>query len=835
MTFCTLASALVVLHLPVLPSPWILAAVAGCLCRYKRLYLRNSVAVVGGVIGAVMAAWPASQWQARLLPEACERLPVTVRGAVRGLPVYYAGRLDGKEKASGSAKERADEKADGKTDRGGQANRKRKHEPWLDSGTYRVELAVDSIEPESCAGPRRLRVYIPASRWQTQSPDQLPAQTQGKLSTGERRLAEPLAGEEWVLRGRLRRPWGLVNPGSATGEKYFLLSRIHAVGSVSSLDEARTPGDRRFADSLTVLRARLSKWLRANAGDEIGGLLAALAVGDRRYMPGSTWEQLRAFGLTHLLVISGMHVSLVAVPGFYLGSLAERLLSLRVHHRREYRLLPVLLGVIPAAVYAALAGLGVPTLRALSMLCLCLLLLLTGRPVHRGRVLALVALVLFLLDPLSVLSASYWLSLGAVALLFWYTLLNPQIRGLRQAAGMQCYMLFAMLPLGLFWFGAAAGIGAVVNLVAVPLVTLLVLPMLLLSLLLLGVSEPAALLVLRGAQIPFETLWHALNYWMPHVSAWSPRLAFLPGAATGAALLAVLLLAVPLRRVQLLAVLMLGVCLRTPPLSARADTQLTLLDVGQGTAALLTMPGYTLVYDTGGGPRSGPPIADRVLIPLVRRRGGAADGFVLSHPDQDHAAGEASLLALGAPAIVRRGVSAADDERCRMGEQLAPVRGLRLQFLSQRLGGDSDNNASCVVRLEVWSRSFMLPGDIDARREREIVAYWGKRLASDVLLSAHHGSASSNSRLWLRQVAPSWVVVSAKRANRFGHPAERTRNNVRERGALMLNTATAGALVFTISEDGALECHRSRHRRSPFWRRGPHPRDCMVARHDPGV
>jgi competence protein ComEC len=150
-----------------------------------------------------------------------------------------------------------------------------------------------------------------------------------------------------------------------------------------------------------------------------------------------------------------------------------------------------------------------------------------------------------------------------------------------------------------------------------------------------------------------------------------------------------------------------------------------------------------------------------------------------------------------------------------------------LRILSSALSRDSDNNASCVLMISAHGRRVLLPGDIDHRRERELLAYWGEELRADVLLAAHHGSGSSSSRLWLRSVAPELVVFTAGRSNRFGHPTEAVLERVKESGAMSLNTASRGAITLRVEPGGQLSCIAQRHRWGAFWRSAGTDRDCI--------
>jgi competence protein ComEC len=387
-------------------------------------------------------------------------------------------------------------------------------------------------------------------------------------------------------------------------------------------------------------------------------------------------------------------------------------------------------------------------------------------------------------------------------------------------------MLTAMIPVGLLVFGSSSGPGGLVNLVAIPLVTFLVVPTLLLSLLLGVFWEPGAIATLAVPSFLMETLWSAMAFWEAWLPAWSPRV--YPGtAALLLCLLAAVLLALPGVRVHWTVVLFL---LAPLPLAAgftrSGPVSVVVFDVGQGTAVLVRDGDAALLYDTGPGPPDGPPLAERTVLPGLARLGVASlEMLVVSHPDRDHAAGESMIRDRLAPTRIRRG-RGGDGRRCRLGGRERLGRFVTLQSLSVARPGDSDNNASCVLIVEARGRRFLLPGDIDDRRERALVAYWRDALRADVLLAPHHGSGSSSSHLFLRTVDPLFLVVTAARANHFGHPADAVLKRAAQRGITVLNTAFAGAIEFRIDATGALHCRRYRHALAPFWRTGTGRRDC---------
>jgi competence protein ComEC len=246
------------------------------------------------------------------------------------------------------------------------------------------------------------------------------------------------------------------------------------------------------------------------------------------------------------------------------------------------------------------------------------------------------------------------------------------------------------------------------------------------------------------------------------------------------------------------------------------------LDVGQGTAVVVSAGGRTLLYDTGGGDPAGWNVADAVVLPYLRYQGiTRLDTFVISHRDRDHSAGSALVgralavdrLRYGMPLPGLRG-----GKRCRAGEAWRWPGGQRFQFLSPAGEQHLDSNdQSCVLRIVLGTHQLLLPGDIGSSRERELVRYWGDELASDWLLAGHHGSLTSSSHAWLKQVAPSTAVISSGNANRFGHPHHRIEARLARAGVTYWETAVEGALEFEFRDGIAPRLYRFRTSRRRFW------------------
>ncbi|MFK7830408.1 MAG: DNA internalization-related competence protein ComEC/Rec2 [Congregibacter sp.] len=799
------------LQLPSLPVPGVWVAAAILAQVLVPVAWRNSVSL--GLLGAAIAAAPALQWQRQLLPIECNRTQVEGVGWVVGLP-QPLGETSG-DLATRMRSHRVANSADERTHHG---NINRRHHRTVTGlspqrpQSYRFDIRVVQLEPARCAGPSAIRLY---------------AQVDDPLSV------TPRPGDVLRFTARVRRPHGMVNPFANSGEKRFLMHGIHAVGSIPQSAPYRIEGRRNnLLASISRIREDLSYWIRQEVRGDIGILLAALAVGDKRFISSESWERLRLYGITHLLVISGLHITLFALPGWWFGRGIAHASALLPWHLPGTTMLPAMCAFSLALVYAALAGFSLPVQRALLMLILGVIPRLMGRAFDSSRHLALCAIGLLLFDPLSILGGSYWLSLGAVATLFMLASWSTNRGWLKSLALTQCFMLVWSVPLGLFWFQSTAGAGAFLNLLAIPLISFLVVPPLLLSVVLHLLDSAHADSFLRVCESVFGTLWSAMAYWQGTLESLG-QLRSSPGPAQLAlALAACALLILPGFRWRLpVAILLFAPLLVVRQADDRDTLRVLFLDVGQGTAVLIQQGGETLVYDTGGGPAGGPAIAQWTLLPQFVARGiDVVDWLVISHPDRDHDAGHRAVET--STRVRQRRFGRSRDtgtsvrKLCRQGERMRLGTAVEIVVMSSAQSTDSDNNASCVLRLEAYGRTVLLPGDIDSRRERELLAYWGDALEADVLLAAHHGSGSSSSALWLRSVSPIWVIATAGKANRFGHPAGSVVSRVRAMGAHLLNTADHGAIDIQVHTDGSIHCSVSRHRLSAFWRRGEGRANC---------
>lgn len=617
------------------------------------------------------------------------------------------------------------------------------------------------------------------------------------------------AGEQWRLAVKLKRPRGLVNPQGFDYEAWLLAQRIGATGTVKQGERLAEAGG--FAAWRDALRQRL---LRVDAyGRE--GALAALVLGDDSGLSRDDWRVLQDTGTVHLLVISGQHVALLAA---LLYGLVAGLARLGWWPRR----LPWLpwacaLAVSGALLYGLLAGFEVPVRRACVMVALVLLWRLRFR--HLGVWLPLLVawILVLLVEPLATLQPGFWLSFGAVALLFlafagrlgawpwWQAWWRAQWI---LALGLVPLFFALALPLSLS--------GPLCNLLAVPWVSLLVVPLALLGTLLLPLPAVGeALLVLAGGLLAllFQVLaW--LAEWLP---AWLPSAVPLWAWLLGA-FGAVLCLLPGGLMVRLPGLVMLAALFLAPrqPV-AQGQAEVWQFDVGQGLAVLVRTQRHALLYDAG--PRFGDfDLGERVVLPSLRQLDvSRLDVLLLSHADSDHAGG-AEAIARGLPVGAVLSGEAAElpgvlkAQPCVDGASWL-WDGVR--FTTWRWAGAREGNAaSCVLKVEAEDESLLLTGDIDGAAEQALLRA-GRDVRADWLQVPHHGSRSSSSAPFLDAVAAHSALLSRGWHNPFGHPHELVLARYRTRGIMLYDSAEQGAVRLQLGASTGASGWRQRPR---FWR-----------------
>jgi competence protein ComEC len=550
----------------------------------------------------------------------------------------------------------------------------------------------------------------------------------------------------------------------------------------------------------------------------------ALAVGDQQAIEPELWQTFARTGVTHLLSVSGLHVTMVAGLAAWLASWLWRR-STRLPLRLPGQKVAAVAGFLAAVAYCLLAGFAVPSQRTLYMLAVVALALWTGRTTVVSRVLATALLVVLLLDPWAVLAAGFWLSFGAVAVLF-YVGAGRLGEGHWLAAWgrVQWAVTIGTLPALLALFQQFSLVSPVANAIAIPLVSLVVTPLALLGAL--PFTDPLLWLAQWLTRLLMIFLdWLAASPWAIWQQHAPPGWAVVLGLAGTAWML--LPRGFPARWLGLVALLPL--LLVPPERPAMGEARVTVLDVGQGEAVHVQTASHDLLYDTGPAFSADANSGNRVIVPYLRALGvRRLDTLVVSHEDKDHAGGAESVLEAVPTALLLTSVPfdnplsaepvayrpCVDGEAWEWdGVRFATLHPPAADYAGR---GRKSNEMSCVLKVAAPGASLLLTGDIDAAVEEELAARHEPELRAQVLVPPHHGSRSSSSPRLVAVVGARTVLIPVGYRNPFGHPKPDVLARYAAAGADVHRTDLEGALGVCLgSRDSAVVGERARQRR--YW------------------
>jgi competence protein ComEC len=663
--------------------------------------------------------------------------------------------------------------------------------------------------------PARLRVYWHANR------------IKGEAAS----LPDLHAGEHWRLQLELRTTRGRINFHGADPEKWSFAQGIGALGYVQAGKNVRLANSN--LTSLQHWRETVFEKLRSVAEEAPARrMITALAIADRRDLSGRDRDVFSATGTGHLLAISGLHIGLAAVLGFYLGRLVLLFFPYCAYIKAAV-VLPWSVAWMTALGYSALSGFGVSTQRALIMLSVATLVIVSRRRIHPGLGWMIAMALVLLVDPLAPLRAGFWFSFTAVAVLL--ILFTPRYENMpvwRRMLLAQFGISLVMAPMGMYWFQQASPTGLLANLVAIPVVSLLAVPLILVGLIVLWLPGPIAAWLFTAAG---HTL-HFLFLFLQQLAAIQPdQLAAtrIPGlTSTVLAMLGALLIMMPrgLPGRYVGAVLMLPMLFPMANPVARHGAQVDMLDVGQGLSVLVGSRDFLMVYDTGPGNglegESSWDMVDGTIHPMLISRGRVPDLVIASHADLDHAGGLSRLQDIYPKAhfLASLPVRLGNISECRTFDSWSSD-GLDFEVLHPTIGLPyRGNDSSCVISVEGAGLSLLLSGDISQVIE--------KRLAPEltghfrILTAPHHGSSTSSSVELINAVNPELVLISAAANNRFGFPRDDVIRRYQQANVRILNTAVCGGLRIKTRHDGSYTVTTARASRRAIWR-WPAPDDCL--------
>ena len=628
------------------------------------------------------------------------------------------------------------------------------------------------------------------------------------------------AGQRWSLVVKLKRPHSSLNPGGFDYERWLLTQGIGAVGYVRPQPKATLLGQRSAWVSISVWRQNISDKLSFLLNDSFSlGLIKALSIGDGASITQNQWDIFRKTGTTHLVVISGSHVSLIAGLAYFLTLKCwARIGSLRV----SPQIIAASVVMVVAIFYAALAGFSVPTQRAVIMLVVIMFASILQRNNRPLNTLAVALFAVLVFDPLSVLAVGFWLSFLAVIMIV-YVIAGRLGKSnyLHDVIKINWATSVGLSPLLLLFFQQVSLISPVANFIAVPVISLLAVPLSLLGVLVMFFAPFLAVklwsvvdfalqglwwVLVRLAELPASTITHN------QPSVWA-LIFVIPGV-----LLLLSPRGVPARWLSLVMFLPLVFTEQKKP--EIGTIHLTLLDVGQALSVVVQTQNHWLVYDAGAKFSDESDIGKSVLLPFLRQQGAEKiDKLIISHGDNDHIGGAPSLIrGILVEQVLTTAIEQLKDyspENCKAGQSWL-WDNVKFTLLAPQQRFVSENDNACVLKIETPQGDVLLSSDIEASAEAWLVETYGRSLKAKVLIAPHHGSKTSSTVEFINAIQPEYVLISAGYRNQFGHPHPDVLARYEHIKATVLNTADKGAITLNM-QDGKWRVQGFRDTDSKYW------------------
>jgi len=637
----------------------------------------------------------------------------------------------------------------------------------------------------------------------------------------------PKAGERWQLKVKLKSPSGYQNPGGFDYQRWLFVKRIGAVGYVKAshlnqLIETAAPWD------IDRWRSRIGQRVEQYCANcAFAGLIKALTIGYRADIPSRHRRLLQETGTAHLLAISGLHIGMVSALFFCLGRWFWRLGFYRSGFNRLQ--FSATLAFAAGVFYAALAGFSLPTVRALIMLAVVFLALGFRSGINLLNSIAIAVVAILVFDPLVVGSASFWLSISALLIIaFAQYLLSHQNSRWKQVMIVQLMFSILFIPISIVLFDQLNPASFFANIVAIPIISLVIVPFSLFASSLAGFDFSFAnwlfLITSKLLSALFDYLELLLDTGLSAYPSGSIPYTLLGLSALG---LSIMLMPIGFSGKKPAALLIILPLIWQKPEIEFSAYRLTALDVGMGTSVVIETRNHSLVYDFGPGNADGFSAARWVLVPYLRRQGiKQPDLLIISHVDGDHSGGfygykdkfDQYRLISGTPEEIEKRFGLTTS--IRSCHQYSPWNwdGVIFEFLSPPATEmlKSSNNRSCVLKIS-GIHSSLLSGDIEAEQELRLLGTMPDKLKATVLLAPHHGSRTSSTMNFLQRVSPQVSIFTVGRDNRWGFPKTRVLEAYDLINSRIYRTDMDGA-VTVYSGAGDIKVRKYREGRFNLWR-----------------
>jgi len=633
---------------------------------------------------------------------------------------------------------------------------------------------------------------------------------------------EFLAGTFWNFKVKLKPIHGRLNPGGFDYEKWLLSDGFIATGYIR--EETQLIPYFSLSAKYHSLRQAIYRDLMAVVPQsENKGIVLALAMGERSAISAEQWQAVQGSGTSHLLAISGLHIGIAALWSYYLFLLIFKPFKTFIKKIPAQRIAQIG-SLVGATSIALLSGFGYPAQRALIMLSVYLVAQWSGRTLSLSKTLILSIVVIATLQPLAILTVSFWLSISAVAIIVLLTSYKQSSNGIgvgfKGWLRINWFLFVGLMPLTWAIFDSVSLVGFIANIILIPLTSFLTTPIIYVGLIGLSISDTLAhwLFVVADELVD---LTYQIQYMLSQVND-TTSVSSLPMAVFILLLASILVLLMPAKlpgKTILLPLIIAGFMIYTTS-SKTVAFKMVVFDIGQGLAIHIQVEDSHLLFDTGYG-NGQFSMAQTSLLPYFNREGiKKLDFVVVSHADSDHAGG---LTAINKKLRIGEIISGEpldfETSNCHSRRSWRWQQA-EFEFIShlpvENLEG---NNASCVLLITIFEQRILLTGDIEKRAEQELVANDNLNKLKDLnlLVSPHHGSLTSSTVQMVNYLKPDFVIHSAGYANQWGFPRQEVVKRYLSVDAKNYMTHRDGAITIRLDKFRQLDITTERTSRSHFW------------------
>lgn len=675
---------------------------------------------------------------------------------------------------------------------------------------------------------------------------------QKSYTNNDRNFCHYQLGQTWSLTVKLKPIHGPINQAGFDYEFYMFERGIDGKGYIKQGKKLIKTHD----VSINAFRQKIYNELTVF---DNAGILQALVIGEKTTISKGSRDVLQSLGLSHLVAISGLHISIIAGVIFWITrkSLGWIVVLSKSRLINPFKL-ALLVSCLVALLYSALADFSLPTVRALVMWCSVAGFVLFHRNAALWSGLTYALLLILMLDPLSVLSAGFWMSFIAVVVISMvlFGRINTKkswLGQLQKLIKLQVFITVILALVSLLVFGKASLLGVIANIIVIPIFSLLILPLVLIGILLLMFAEQSWLLTIIDDGLGY--LFQLAMEWQGVLEAIQIDLFVSPWLLIAVFILSILIM-MPLGRLKRPWILLLSMFVvmgvgfekmfqQGFGEGIKSSSKAIVYDVGHGLAVFLTDGKHHVLYDTGYA-SSGSSAFESYIMPSLKQLGvKRLDALILSHKDNDHAGGAKHILNSMPVGELLMGKWGIGERGSRWRQGLKPVSDCKAG-LFRRYGGftieaifpvnsdTGDNNNSCVIKVTFNSKagdennykfsgesndefSILLAGDIEKETEYRLAQNLSlrKQLKSDILLVPHHGSNSSSTYPFIKMVEPNTVIYSTERYSRYNLPHSKVIKRYSDFNTKQLHTGCLGQITLTL--DSSIYSAERANRR--MWRK----------------